>query len=190
MKAPISKPKFERKNGRSIKIFRHIDPRNEARVNSESVRRLLFDTVWADFGKNLRKCEEAFKKILSQSTKIRGFRTHPTGITEEAFYKVLADKHLNSFSQLDALAQHHKIPMGLMLIFTRARSDLEGAGALSTGEALRLLTACRASIGLLEELLLANPEHPEAYQFLDHTSFIRFRDTYLEEREKWKDSLL
>ena len=82
---------------------------------------------------------------------------------------------------MDAMAQKFGIPIGLMSLFTRVRSDV--ANRRRTDEALRVLRAVRTTLAALEAHLDASKDQQidDANAILDHAFFKSFCSLYLDD---------
>ncbi len=149
------------------------------RKNSQSVRRLLFDLISQEFGKSSTKAANSLSATL-KSRRPRDRRAFRRGFSGESLYKVAIDRQTISFTQLDAIALHYKVPLALVLLFTRLRSEVELADSHHTGEAMRILNALRAAIQELEKLLLEGPGERDVYEHLNHRAFEETVGAYLD----------
>lgn len=168
----------ERKDGgRRIKRFLEIRPRE--RNNSKSIRRLLFDVIWHDFQQSTLIASARFRSILKGNKDPRKFRTHGRGLSADSIYKVTRDTQPVTFSQLDAIAQHLGMPLGLVLLFTRIRSEIELAEGHQVKEALNLIASCKAALTELEKTLLTHGSRiDDAYEALSHAQFEALHEAY------------
>ena len=173
---------------RFIKEFVEVQPGE--RNNSNSLRRLLFDVVVHDFKGNSRDAAARFRKLLRDSRDRRKFRMHGKGLSAWTLRRVIDDVAPINYNLLDALAHHLEMPMGLLLIYSRVRSETETArGDIS--EARKILISARAALNRLEQLL-GSGEAPigKVYEELSQSSFAAFQEAYLEKREEMRDTLI
>ncbi|KRB80935.1 hypothetical protein ASE00_18175 [Sphingomonas sp. Root710] len=179
--------KFFRRNGRSVGEFNRIDKAIE-RLNPESIRRLFYDTIHQQFGGNVRKAVTEFADILKRSENFLKFRRHKIGISEDSLYKLTKDKQLVSYTQLDALAQHHKVPLGLLLIFTRLRSEIS-SGDGDHERLVKMTGGLKAAITMMESRIRAAGREGSTIA-MDHDAFIDFVEAYRSRLPEVQSSLL
>jgi hypothetical protein len=134
---------------RKLKAFTAL-PREE-RKTPDSLRLLLHDLICERFERNPYVASERLREILKKDKEPVEFRVSPKALWDSSFLSVLQGRQQISYSQMDAMARAFDIPMGLMLLFSRARSDVRKTK--HAGEALRVLRAASAAIALLENML-------------------------------------
>ncbi len=157
---------------RSLKAFTAL-PR-EKRKTPDSLRLLLHDLICDRFERNPNVASEGLREILKQDKEPVEFRVNPKAIWDSSFLGVVKGRQQISYSQMDAMARAFGIPMGLMLLFSRARSDV--SKTKHAGEALRVLRAASAAITLLENELVERDNGPLEGDkaLLTHALFERF----------------
>jgi hypothetical protein len=183
----MAKPLEKRK--RRVETFQSVTP--DKRTNPESLRRMLFDIVFYDFDRSCRDASEAFAALLQQAPERRYFRAKGKGrgISDEAIYTVTRDLHSLTYAQLDAMALHNKLPLGLILLYSRVRSDI-AAQAGNTQEAIDIIAAAKTFLTELEKVILHKKgQKIDAYQLLDHANFVNLRNIYLEEIRRLSGTL-
>jgi len=109
-------------------------------------------------------------------------------MTVESIYRTSIDYHFFNYSQLDALAQVHNIPLSLLLIFTRVRSEMENVDRRRTNEAQRIVVAFRSAIDHLDGLVTRGSKNEDdIYEILNYEVFKEFIAIYL---NKFDETLL
>jgi hypothetical protein len=172
-----------------IRKFLRVAPRE--RNNSNSIRRLLFDVVWQDFERSTMAAAQRFKQILHEAKDARKFRLHGKGLSGWSVYRVTRDAQSITYTQLDAMAQHLDIPMSLLLLFTRVRSEVELADGHDPHGARSVLTAMRSAIDKLESLLhQGDGQIEDVYKHLSHEQFNEVRRVYLAKIKEMRTSLV
>lgn len=173
---------------RFIKEF--VEVRPGERNNSNSLRRLLFDVVVHDFDGNSRDAAARFRKLLRDSRDRRKFRMHGKGLSAWTLRRVIDDAAPINFNLLDALAHHLEMPMGLLLLYSRIRSETETArGDIS--EARKILVSARVALSRLEQLLGSGEALMDnVYEELSHNQFEAFRQAYSASQKELRDTLL
>jgi hypothetical protein len=158
------------------------------RNNSQSLRRILFDVIWYDFDKSVATAAQAFRDVIRQAASPRKFRGH--GLSKDSLYKATRDIHPMTFSQIDAVGRHKKVPMSLVTLFSRVRSEVDEADGHDVREARRILVAMRTAIEHLEGVLTrAEGDIEDAYQTLSHQAFEDFRQAYLKRYDELRGQL-
>jgi hypothetical protein len=161
---------------RNVRKFKKIEP--DERRNPASLRRLIFDLIYNAYGRSSTHAAETLSALLRQAKGKHAFRRSFGG---ESLYKVVIDRQTVSYRQLDAMALHYKMPLGLLLLFSRIRSEVEAADDHHIGEARRILSAVRAALVELETRLPQLNPDDEVFDQLDHQAFIAFREAYVKE---------
>lgn len=173
---------------RRLKHFNDVPP--QQRNNSNSIRRLLFDVVVRDFGGSTTAAATRFRRLLHDSQDRRKYRMHGKGLSEWTLKRVALDDTPVNFNQLDALAHHLEMPVGLVLLFTRVRSEVEGDRG-DIHEAKKILVAARSALNRLEKLLGSGEAPlPNVYESLSHEQFESVRKAYLDKLEELRETLL
>jgi hypothetical protein len=165
------------KDDRTFQKFATL-PVSERRF-PESLRLLFHDLVVDQFEGKPAVAAQQLRSILRKAGS-QEFRRRPRALTTTSVIHVAKGRQPISFSQLDAMARTFDIPLGLMLLFTRARSEI-GRQGRST-DALRVLTAVRAALYDLERHIEEGANHHgiDEQGLLDHNYFKSFCDQYLD----------
>jgi hypothetical protein len=172
-----------------LKAFLNVAPKD--RNNSNSIRRLLFDVIWHHFNRSTTAAAHHFREVLRDSKHRRKFRTSGRGLSEWPLYRVTRDDQPIAFTQLDAIAQHLNVPLAVILLFTRIRSEIEMADGHDVREAGRVLTSTKAAINRLEEILNSwNGPIENVYDHLSHKEFEEVRRAYINCFDEMRDRLL
>lgn len=168
---------------RNIRRFKQVAA--QQRRNSQSIRRMLYDIIERRFGRSVDKASSHLSAAL---TSIRDHRGYHRGMTAESLYRTSRDDYFMTYSQLDAMAQIHRVPLSVLLLFTRVRSEMETPERRRAGEAQRIISAFREALNHLDELAMeANRSDEDIYQMLDYGAFEAFVEVYL---DKFDETLL
>lgn len=153
----------------------------------DSLRQLLHDLICDQFECKPSVAAGGLRASLKRAIEKRDFRINPKALGNWSFLHVVKGRQQISYSQMDAMAQRFGIPMGLMLLFTRARSDV--AKKRRTEEALRVLRATRCALDDLEDRLQAGTgeDISNANEILSHDVFKTFCSAYI---DKYHETLL
>ena len=117
----------------------------------DSLRHLLHDLICDRFERKPNVAAEQFRSLLRRANEQRDFRTRSQAISASSLLHVVKGRQQISYSLMDAMAQTLHIPAGLMLLFTRARSDV--ANKKRTEEALRVVRSTQRALAKLETQL-------------------------------------
>jgi hypothetical protein len=165
-----SKPKSARRVGKS---FTSIEPKD--RRNSQMIRRLLYDTIAHEFERDCNQASTGF----AEATKSTDMRAYDRLIPAHSLYKAANDHHAITFQTLNALARYYKVPISVILIFTRIRDELEYADKRDHSEASHILAAMRAVIGDLETRVSSVIKSDcDIFDWFGHSDFKDYVDTY------------
>lgn len=160
---------------RNVETFKDVE--RPLRRNSTSIRRFFFDLIRSDFGGSATRAAKALSDSLQKANDKRAFRR---GFSGEVAYNLTADDKTITFNQLDAMALHYRVPLALILLFTRVRAEVEESEGHSSRSALRVVRSYRAALEELESILADAPtDLPDAYTYLDHSKFMIIRDAYM-----------
>ena len=184
----MAKKPFNSPSPRRIKTLKQVEPHE--RNNSNSLRTLLFDVIERDYDGSTRDAAQRFRQLLKQSRDRRKFRMHGKGLSPWSLSRVCDDDTPITFAQLDALAHHVEMPMGLVLLFSRIRSEVESARGDIT-DARKILLAAKAALNRLEKSLgPGDAPIANVYEHLSHDEFEAMRAAYAAELEKLRRTLL
>lgn len=173
----MDKPKSNETIWRRIKHFVEVD-NPEKRRNSQSIRRLLFDTIYHEFDRSCHIASERLKPLLKGSRDRRGYHRN---MSADSIYKVSRDTQFASYTHIDAIAQFHKVPMSVILLFTRIRSELESPERRKSQEAMRIINAFQKALAVLEiHTAKAAKSESDVYTLIDYDVFREFTEAYLE----------
>lgn len=167
----------KRKDNRAFKEFPAL-PNSERRF-PESLRLLLHDLVCDQFEGKPALAAQELRAILRKAGS-QEFRSYPRALSTTSIINVAKGRQPISFSQLDAMARAFDIPLGLVLLFTRARSEIARQGR--SIDALRVLTAVRVALNDLEQHIEEGTKrHSDGDNgLLDHAYFKSFCERYLD----------
>ena len=157
------------------KTFKSVPPKD--RMNSQMIRRLLYDTIASEFD---RDCKIASARF-AEATISDDMRAYDKPIGHHTLYKAATDVHGITFQELNALAKFYKIPISIMLLFTRIRDELELVEGRHSGEAFRILSAAKIAIAHLEkQATLAIKSDNDILAFFGHAQFKNYVSAYVE----------
>lgn len=167
--------KSDNRRVRVGKTFKSVEPKD--RKNSQMIRRLLYDTIAFEFE---RDCRIAGAR-LAEATASDDMRAYDKPIGHNTLYKAATDAHGITFQELNALAKFYKIPISIMLLFTRIRDELEFIEDRQNGEAFRILSAAKIAIAHLEKQAnLAIKSDNDILAFFGHIQFKNYVTDYVE----------
>jgi hypothetical protein len=146
-----------------------------SRKNSASIRLLLHDLVKEDYSGSLSAAAQGLAVALNSAEDLREYRR--VGFSQHTLYRVLHDDRTISFNELDSIGLHYGVPMALVLLFTRLRSEMNN---FDRDRAERTLTAFTATLSILEKALLDAPKDASGFAALPHEVFTALRDAYVE----------
>jgi hypothetical protein len=162
---------------RRIKHFVEVE-NPEKRRNSQSIRRLLFDTIYHEFDRSCHIASEKLKPLLKVARDRRGYHRN---MSADSIYKVSRDIQFASYTHIDAIAQFHKVPMSVILLFTRIRSELESPDRRKSQEAMRIINAFQKALSVLEtHTAKAGKSDDDVYTLIDYSVFQEFAEAYRE----------
>lgn len=174
------------KPARRVRTFKQV-PDLERR-NPASIRRFLFDLVVQEFDRSCQTASETLSGALHAAPQ---HRKHRRGFSAEAVYRVARDLQTVSFNQIDGMALHYGVPMALILLFTRVRSELDESESHAAQSALRVIGAFRSALDRLEEEVRALPVPlREVHTTFDHECFMSVREKYLDAYREEQPRLL
>jgi hypothetical protein len=162
--------------GRHLGEFEPGEP--ATRKNSASIRRFFYDIVAEEFETSLLRAAAGLTKALNAAEDQRAYRR---GFSQGTAYRVQHDEKTITFNQLDSMALYYEVPLALVLLFTRARSDLQHAPNPSKERALKTLRAFRKGLDALEEIVENMPPKSQPYQYLNHDKFKLVRSAFRDE---------
>lgn len=133
--------------GRPMSKFPTV-PEAERR-NPQSIRELIFYIVKRDFEGSIAEAAEAFDQHKSRK-KRKGFN-----ITSDSLYNIIKDRALIRYYQLEAIANYLKIPVFVLLLFTRAVSDSKERN-LDSLRSIRMFCEFLSGDGIADEITVAD----------------------------------
>jgi hypothetical protein len=162
--------------GRHLGKFRFGEP--ESRKNSASIRRFFYDLVATEFNTNLRDAASALTRALNEAEDQRGYRRRP--FVENTAYYVECDRQMISFNQLDSMGLYYRVPMALIVLFTRIRSEMQNHGSGRNARAKQTLDAFQEALTALKQIVADMPPRAKPYEYLGHDKFHAVRQVYLD----------
>jgi hypothetical protein len=151
-------------------------PNKRERKNPQSLRRILYDIIAIDF---LGSCTDAAKELSDCLTGAEQFRKHRTLFTGESLYRVARDEQPISFNQLDAMSLYYKVPMSLILLFSRLRSEIEDSTGHSNKSALEVIECMKSALAIIERIVRDAPSDlKNAYDYMNHSRFLEMVAAY------------
>jgi hypothetical protein len=96
-----------------------LDVPNDERMNPQSIRRMIFEYIVRCHG---RDCEVAAEQLELHRVKHKG-RRYKSGITKNSLYKLTRDEHPIKYFLLEAIAIERRVPVSLLLFYTRLNAD-------------------------------------------------------------------
>jgi hypothetical protein len=162
--------------GRHLGPFEMGDP--ESRKNSASIRRFFYDLVDEEFKGSLLDAAGALTRALNEAEDQRGYRRR--GFSEHTAYYVERDRQMISFNELDSMGLYYGVPLALILLFTRMRSETQNHGSHRNTRAKQVLDAFQEALTALTGIVADMPPRARAYDYLDHKTFLAIRRVYLD----------
>ncbi len=162
--------------------FLDIAPKD--RKNSQTIRRLIFDTIAHEFDHD---CDRASTE-LGQATQSSDRRAYDRPIPANSFRRVVRDEVAITFQHLNALAKYYNIPISVMLLFTRIRDELESVEQRQNGEAARILDAFNSAVEFLKtDAGKCRRTDRDIVDMLGHRAFKQFAESYREALNTLRD---
>ncbi|HEY1604897.1 MAG TPA: hypothetical protein VGF77_04805 [Allosphingosinicella sp.] len=150
-----------------------FDPGEPAtRKNSASIRRFVYDLIDREFQRSPAEAARQLTRALDTAEDKRAYRK---GFSEHTTYRLQRDQKTISFNELDSLGLYYGVPLALVVIFTRARSEMTN---FDKTRALRTLGAFREAVRLLEETVSGRSGKEDGS--LSHSDFETIRDRFRE----------
>jgi hypothetical protein len=114
-----SAPKKSKADPVPKKLAEFLPVPNEKRMNPQSIRHMIFEYIVRCHG---RDCDAAAREL-----ELRRFqhkkRKYKSGITKNSLYKITRDEHQIRYLLLEAIAIERKVPVSLLLFYTRLCAD-------------------------------------------------------------------
>jgi hypothetical protein len=92
---------------------------NGERLNPQSIRQMIFEYIVRHHGGS---CDAAASELQSRRYQYKG-RKYRTGISKHTLYKITRDRHRILYLHLEAIAIERRVPVSLLLFYTRLRAD-------------------------------------------------------------------
>jgi hypothetical protein len=153
------------------------------RKNSQTIRRLLYDTIDHEFGRDL----EIASDKLSQATKVTSDRRayDKVNMSADSLSRMVRDETFITFAVLNALAKYYHIPMSALLLFTRIRDEMEANEYRKSNDARNLLVAMQETIVHLEKVV--DSKRDAIGDALDHQTFLGYVSVFQKVQQDQKE---
>lgn len=146
----MPRPSTSQKGRRPRRIGPVLKPVKAAdRLNPQVFRALLHELVTERFGRDVILAAETINAARPPAGRKGHFRSE---FRAETLYDLINDRARIKYYQLEAVAHLYRIPVSMLLLFTRVRSELEDPRD-GFARAIDLLKGSRAFINSLERLL-------------------------------------
>ena len=115
-----------------------------ARKNPLALRQLIFDVITEDHAGDISEAAKALhKKVPNKERRKYHY------LSDNMLLKILRDENHLKYAHLEMVARGQDIPTGLLLLFSRLRSEV---AKTNRGGAARALRECEALIRALESI--------------------------------------
>lgn len=112
----MQKPR--RPSKRQLNVFPETKDHSERR-NPKSIRKLIYDVIRSDFEGDCNKAALKFEEVR----KAHKNRNYKTSVTAESYYRIVHDKQSARYMHLEAIAIYLKVPVGLLLLYSRLTAE-------------------------------------------------------------------
>lgn len=129
---------------KSLKLGKFKSIPDVGRKNPLALRQLVFDIIFEDHDSNISKAAEALHKKIPENE-----RRKYHYLSDNILLKILRDEIHLKYPHLEMVARSLDIPTGLLLLFSRLRSEV---AKTNRGGARRALRECEALIRALESI--------------------------------------
>lgn len=111
-------PKPKKPSKRQLNSFPETKDHGERR-NPKSIRKLIYDVIRSDFDGNCNEAAAVFESVR----KYHKNRKYKTSVTAESYYLIVHDKQSARYMHLEAIAIYLKVPVGLLLLYSRLTAE-------------------------------------------------------------------
>jgi hypothetical protein len=120
------------------------------RHNPQVIRALLHEWISAEFDGFVDPAAAA----VEQQRPAPGEKGHfGIELKPETLYRLVLDDTYAKYAHLEAVAHYHRVPVSMLLFFTRVKAELEEVETGGHDRARKIVDACRAFIGVVESLV-------------------------------------
>jgi hypothetical protein len=112
-------PAFAEDDATPKRLAEFLPVPNGERLNPQSIRQMIFDYIVRHHAGD---CDAAARELQARRYKYKG-RKYRTGISKHTLYKITRDRHRILYLLLEAIAIERRVPVSLLLFYTRLRAD-------------------------------------------------------------------
>jgi hypothetical protein len=153
----------------------------EERVNAETIRRFMHDFVAHEFARNCATAADSLNALPIKVEERRGFRKN---VTKSSIETATRDSQHIRYAHLDAMARYYKIPVSMILLFTRVRDELETIDQRRNRNVFRVLKSIRSLLDHVERLAEdVSRSDAGLYEVMGHDVFLSYAEVYRKEYE-------
>jgi hypothetical protein len=158
--------------------FEEIPPSVD-RKSPENLRRLLYDTIDQEFDRYLEAASNAFREALNK-VKVEDRRGYDVAsVSPDTLYKAVRGKTGIGYGIINALAKYYKVPISVLLLYTRIRDEMETIEKRNSREAWRVLSSFRAAFDHIERQVAAyNGSEKDILELFGHNQFLSYVAVY------------
>src|SRR5689334_21456907 len=112
-------PKKSSSDSSPKRLNEFLEVPNSKRMNPQSIRHMIIEYIVRCHG---RDCAAAADELEKLRFAHKG-RRYKSGITKHSLYKITRDEHQIKYLLLEAIAIERKVPVSLLLFYTRVCAD-------------------------------------------------------------------